>query len=47
MSKSNENDNSEFEILGDDNHQFDFTFKIIVIGNAGMNKDINKDINKY
>ncbi len=25
----------DYEILTDDNYQFDYTFKIIVIGNAG------------
>ncbi len=30
-------DLDNYEILTDENQQFDFTFKIIVIGNAGKN----------
>ena len=35
MSLLSEEKYQDFEILTDDNHQFDFTFKIIVIGNTG------------
>jgi len=34
-----ENSKADYEILNDDIHQFDYTFKIIVIGNAGNNKN--------
>jgi hypothetical protein len=31
----NEDTEMDYEILSDENQQYDFTFKIIVIGNSG------------
>jgi len=36
MNSTNDDEKTnEYEILNDENHQYDFTFKIIVIGNSG------------